>query len=288
MAAVARLRASAEHLASASEQLDGMLTEDRGALHGFAQESLPQIDALLRDSRDAAREVRAAVEEPARESGAGAVSAGQRRRGDSKMTLKTRGARALTAGALLMMAGCSGFHSNEAPTQVYTLDPVFAAVQGRDRRHGPEPAAAAATGRAGPRHRAHRAPAQRAAARLLRGQPLADAAPGIRCSRWPSRRCAPPESTGPCNPTAPRSPPMRCCRSRSAASRPNTRARVRRSCTCSCSPRSGSRTDRTVLASVSAESSVTGQPKIACRRWSRPSRRRRPRRSPSWSEQLPP
>ncbi len=55
-AAVARLRASAEHLASASEQLDGMLTEDRGAVHGFVQESLPQIDALLRDSREAARE----------------------------------------------------------------------------------------------------------------------------------------------------------------------------------------------------------------------------------------
>jgi phospholipid/cholesterol/gamma-HCH transport system substrate-binding protein len=56
VAAVARLRVSAEHLASASEQLDGLLTEDRGALHGFVQESLPQVDALLRDSRDAARE----------------------------------------------------------------------------------------------------------------------------------------------------------------------------------------------------------------------------------------
>ena len=57
VAAVARLRASADSLASASEQLDGILKEDRGALHGFAQESLPQLDALLRDSRDAAREI---------------------------------------------------------------------------------------------------------------------------------------------------------------------------------------------------------------------------------------
>ena len=57
VAALARLRASAENLASASEQLDGILKEDRGALHGFAQESLPQLDALLRDSRDAAREI---------------------------------------------------------------------------------------------------------------------------------------------------------------------------------------------------------------------------------------
>jgi phospholipid/cholesterol/gamma-HCH transport system substrate-binding protein len=56
VATVARLRASADHLASASEQLDGMLTEDRGALHGFVEQSLPQVDALLRDSRDAARE----------------------------------------------------------------------------------------------------------------------------------------------------------------------------------------------------------------------------------------
>ena len=43
------------------------------------------------------------------------------------MTLKKRGVRALTAGALLMMAGCSGFRSDEAPAQVYTIDPVFEA-----------------------------------------------------------------------------------------------------------------------------------------------------------------
>ena len=56
VATVARLRASADHLASASEQLDGMLSEDRGALRGFLEQSLPQVDALLRDSRDAAHE----------------------------------------------------------------------------------------------------------------------------------------------------------------------------------------------------------------------------------------
>jgi phospholipid/cholesterol/gamma-HCH transport system substrate-binding protein len=57
VATVARLRASAEHLASAGEQLDNMLSEDRGALHGFVNQSLPQVEALLRDSRDAAREL---------------------------------------------------------------------------------------------------------------------------------------------------------------------------------------------------------------------------------------
>jgi cholesterol transport system auxiliary component len=43
------------------------------------------------------------------------------------MTLKKLGVRTLTAGALLMMAGCSGFRSDEGPTQVYTIDPVFEA-----------------------------------------------------------------------------------------------------------------------------------------------------------------
>lgn len=55
-ATLARMRVSAEHLASASAQLDGLLTEDRGALHGFVQQSLPQVEALLRESREAARE----------------------------------------------------------------------------------------------------------------------------------------------------------------------------------------------------------------------------------------
>ena len=55
-ATLARMRVSADHLASASEQLDGLLTDDRGALHGFVQQSLPQVDALLRETREAARE----------------------------------------------------------------------------------------------------------------------------------------------------------------------------------------------------------------------------------------
>jgi phospholipid/cholesterol/gamma-HCH transport system substrate-binding protein len=55
-AGVARLKVTAEHLASASEQLDGLLTEDRGALRGFMTGSLPQVEGLVRDSREAARE----------------------------------------------------------------------------------------------------------------------------------------------------------------------------------------------------------------------------------------
>ena len=56
VATLARMHIAADHLASASEQLDGLLTEDRGALHGFVQQSLPQVEALLRESREAARE----------------------------------------------------------------------------------------------------------------------------------------------------------------------------------------------------------------------------------------
>ena len=33
-----------------------LLAENRGALHGFVQESLPQVEGLVRDVRSAARE----------------------------------------------------------------------------------------------------------------------------------------------------------------------------------------------------------------------------------------
>jgi cholesterol transport system auxiliary component len=41
------------------------------------------------------------------------------------MTLNALSARTLAAGVLLVSAGCSGFHSHEPATQVYTLDPQF-------------------------------------------------------------------------------------------------------------------------------------------------------------------
>ncbi len=55
-ATMARMRVTADHLASASEQLDGLLTDNRGALRGFTQQGLPQVEALVHDARDAARE----------------------------------------------------------------------------------------------------------------------------------------------------------------------------------------------------------------------------------------
>jgi len=53
---MARMRVTADHMASASEQLDELLRDNRGALRGFTQQGLPQVEALVRDARDAARE----------------------------------------------------------------------------------------------------------------------------------------------------------------------------------------------------------------------------------------
>lgn len=42
------------------------------------------------------------------------------------MRLNLRNARGLAPSALLMLTGCGGLHSNQAATQVYTLDPLYA------------------------------------------------------------------------------------------------------------------------------------------------------------------
>jgi cholesterol transport system auxiliary component len=42
------------------------------------------------------------------------------------MTFRKRSARGLAAGAWLALAGCGGLHSDQPPVQVYTLDPVSA------------------------------------------------------------------------------------------------------------------------------------------------------------------
>ena len=55
-ATLARLRVTADHLASSSEQLDAMLAENRGALGSFVNQGLPQVESLVREARGAARE----------------------------------------------------------------------------------------------------------------------------------------------------------------------------------------------------------------------------------------
>ncbi|MGB8693222.1 MAG: MlaD family protein [Steroidobacteraceae bacterium] len=54
--ALTQLRVASEHLATASTQLDGMIAENRADLSGFMHQGLPEIEALARDSRVAARE----------------------------------------------------------------------------------------------------------------------------------------------------------------------------------------------------------------------------------------
>jgi len=55
-AALTQLRTTTEHLAVASKQLDGLIAENRADLSGFMHQGLPEIQALARDGRAAARE----------------------------------------------------------------------------------------------------------------------------------------------------------------------------------------------------------------------------------------
>lgn len=57
-AAIQRLRITADNFANASERLDAMIAENRDDLRGFVRDGLPQLEALLREGRDAAQEFR--------------------------------------------------------------------------------------------------------------------------------------------------------------------------------------------------------------------------------------
>lgn len=53
-----RVRETAEHLAKATERLDQLVEENRRDLRGFTRDGLPELERLLRDGRQAAREIR--------------------------------------------------------------------------------------------------------------------------------------------------------------------------------------------------------------------------------------
>jgi phospholipid/cholesterol/gamma-HCH transport system substrate-binding protein len=57
LAALQRLRTTSDNLLSASATLDKFATQNRDQLSGFVNEGLPQFEALLRDSRDAAQQI---------------------------------------------------------------------------------------------------------------------------------------------------------------------------------------------------------------------------------------
>jgi phospholipid/cholesterol/gamma-HCH transport system substrate-binding protein len=55
-AAMERLRVTANNMAQASAKLDDMVAENRADIRNFARDGLPQLEALVRDSRAAAQE----------------------------------------------------------------------------------------------------------------------------------------------------------------------------------------------------------------------------------------
>ena len=55
-ASMDKLRVTSENLAQASQRLDEVIAENRDELRSFARDGLPQIEALARDGRAAARE----------------------------------------------------------------------------------------------------------------------------------------------------------------------------------------------------------------------------------------
>jgi phospholipid/cholesterol/gamma-HCH transport system substrate-binding protein len=58
-AAMQRLRATTDSLASTSQKLDSLISENRAGVSGFVQDGLPQMQALVSDSREAVSEFKA-------------------------------------------------------------------------------------------------------------------------------------------------------------------------------------------------------------------------------------
>lgn len=58
VATVHRLQKAADHLSDAADQLDRMIAENRADVRSFTRSSLPDIESLVRESRQAARAIR--------------------------------------------------------------------------------------------------------------------------------------------------------------------------------------------------------------------------------------
>src|SRR5256885_1414003 len=58
-AAARRMHAIAEHLASASEQLDKLIAENREDVRAFTRDGLPELERFAREGREAAEDIRA-------------------------------------------------------------------------------------------------------------------------------------------------------------------------------------------------------------------------------------
>ncbi len=58
LAGMQQLRATSDNLAGASAELDAFVGENRTQISGFVHEGLPQLEGLLRDSREATQQIR--------------------------------------------------------------------------------------------------------------------------------------------------------------------------------------------------------------------------------------
>jgi ABC-type transporter Mla subunit MlaD len=56
--AMERMRTIADNLAKATAKFDGLVEDNRRDLRAFTRDSLPELERLLRDGREAANEVR--------------------------------------------------------------------------------------------------------------------------------------------------------------------------------------------------------------------------------------
>jgi phospholipid/cholesterol/gamma-HCH transport system substrate-binding protein len=58
-AAAQRLRVIADHLADATGQIDGLVTDNRADIRSFARDGLPEVERFVREGRAAAEDIRA-------------------------------------------------------------------------------------------------------------------------------------------------------------------------------------------------------------------------------------
>ena len=83
-AAAQRLHSIADHLASASEQLDKIIADNREDVRSFTRDGLPELERFVREGRAAAEDIRALSNSLRENPAAAALSAAGARRGDSR------------------------------------------------------------------------------------------------------------------------------------------------------------------------------------------------------------
>ncbi len=131
LAAMQKLRATSDNLMSASSTLDSVATRNRDQINSFVSQGLPQVEALLRDSRGGRTADQRTLARPAREPLAPDLSADRQRRDHTAVRTRMRMApvtMVLMGLAVPALTGCfSGLSSKLPAQQRYVLQPTFAA-----------------------------------------------------------------------------------------------------------------------------------------------------------------